>query len=97
LEIPAKLPAATIRKIQRTALAAYRALCCEGMARVDFFLRPNGQVLVNEINTIPGFTTISMYPKMWQASGLSYSRLIDRLIALAIERARQEEKLSTAT
>ena len=97
LEIPAKLPAITIRKIQRTALAAYRALCCEGMARVDFFLRPNGQVLVNEINTIPGFTTISMYPKMWQASGLSYSRLIDRLIALAIERARQEEKLSTAT
>jgi D-alanine-D-alanine ligase len=97
LEIPAKLPAKIVRNIQRIALAAYRALCCEGMARVDFFLRPNGQVLVNEINTIPGFTTISMYPKMWQASGLSYPRLIDRLIDLAIERARQEEKLSTAT
>jgi D-alanine-D-alanine ligase len=66
------------------------------MARVDFFLRPNGQVLVNEINTIPGFTKISMYPKMWQASGLSYSRLIDRLIALALERARQEKKLSSS-
>ena len=66
------------------------------MARVDFFLRPNGAVLVNEINTIPGFTKISMYPKMWQASGLSYPRLIDRLIALALERAREEKKLSTS-
>jgi D-alanine-D-alanine ligase len=66
------------------------------MARVDFFLRPNGQVLVNEINTIPGFTKISMYPKMWQASGLSYPRLIDRLIALALKRARQEKKLSSS-
>jgi D-alanine-D-alanine ligase len=96
LEIPARLPKAIIRRIQQTAVQAYRALCCEGMARVDFFLRPNGQVLVNEINTIPGFTKISMYPKMWQASGLSYSRLIDRLIALALERARQEKKLSSS-
>jgi len=94
LDIPARLPKAIIRRIQQTAVQAYRALCCEGMARVDFFLRPNGQVLVNEINTIPGFTKISMYPKMWQASGLSYSRLIDRLIALALERARQEKKLT---
>src|ERR1051325_1339533 len=67
LEIPARLPARTIKEIQRTAVRAYRTLCCEGMARVDFFLRPNGQVLVNEINTIPGFTKISMYPKMWEA------------------------------
>ena len=96
LEIPARLPKATVRRIQKIAVKAYRVLCCEGMARVDFFLRPNGQVLVNEINTIPGFTEISMYPKMWQASGLSYSRLIDRLIALALERARQEKKLSSS-
>ena len=95
LEIPAKLPKTIVNKIQSTAVQAYRTLCCEGMARVDFFLRPSGQVLVNEINTIPGFTTISMYPKMWEASGLSYSRLIDRLIALALERARRENKLST--
>ena len=96
LEIPARLPKAIVRRIQQTAVQAYRALCCEGMARVDFFLRSNGQVLVNEINTIPGFTKISMYPKMWQASGLSYPRLIDRLIALALERARNENKLSSS-
>jgi D-alanine-D-alanine ligase len=96
LEIPARLPRTIVSKIQQTAVQAYRTLCCEGMARVDFFLRPNGRVLVNEINTIPGFTKISMYPKMWQASGLSYSRLIDRLIALALERARKEKKLSSS-
>jgi D-alanine-D-alanine ligase len=78
------------------AVYAYRALCCEGMARVDFFLRPNGQVLINEINTIPGFTKISMFPKMWQASGLTYSRLIDRLIGLALERSRKEKRLSSS-
>ena len=96
LEIPARLPAKTIKEIQRTAVRAYRALCCEGMARVDFFLRPNGRVLVNEINTIPGFTKISMYPKMWEASGLNYRRLIDRLIALALERSRRERRLRTS-
>jgi D-alanine-D-alanine ligase len=66
------------------------------MGRVDFFLRPNGQVLVNEINTIPGFTKISMYPKMWEVGGLSYSRLIDRLIGLALERWRKEKRLRTS-
>jgi D-alanine-D-alanine ligase len=96
LEIPAQLPKKIIKEIQQTALRAYRALCCEGMARVDFFLRPNGEVLVNEINTIPGFTKISMYPKMWEASGLSYSQLINRLIGLALERARKEKKLSSS-
>ncbi len=55
-------------------MRAYRALCCEGMARVDFFVQPGGRILVNEINTIPGFTKISMYPKMWEASGIPYSR-----------------------
>ena len=95
-EIPAQLPKAVVKKIRALALRSYRVLCCEGMARVDFFLRANGQVVVNEINTIPGFTKISMYPKMWQASGISYSRLIDRLIKLALERARQEKRLRTS-
>ncbi|HEY2917852.1 MAG TPA: D-alanine--D-alanine ligase [Candidatus Binatia bacterium] len=93
--IPARLPKAAVKKIRALALQSYRVLCCEGMARVDFFLRANGQVVVNEINTIPGFTKISMYPKMWHASGISYSRLIDRLIKLALERARQEKRLRT--
>ena len=96
LEIPARLPQKVVKEIQQTAVRAYRALCCEGMARVDFFLRPDGKVLVNEINTIPGFTKISMYPKMWEATGLSYSRLIDRLIGLALERARREKRLRTS-
>jgi D-alanine-D-alanine ligase len=96
LEIPAHLPKKIIKEIQQTAVRAYRALCCEGMARVDFFLRSDGKVLVNEINTIPGFTKISMYPKMWEATGLSYSRLIDRLIGLALERAGREKRLRTS-
>jgi D-alanine-D-alanine ligase len=96
LQIPARLPKAVIKEVRRTAVRAYQALCCEGMARVDFFLRSDGRVLVNEINTIPGFTKISMYPKMWQASGLSYARLIDRLIGLALERWRKEQRLRTS-
>ena len=95
-EIPARLPKAVIQEIRGLAVRSYRVLCCEGMARVDFFLRDNGEVLVNEINTIPGFTQISMYPKMWQASGVSYSRLIDRLISLALERSRREKRLRTS-
>ena len=66
------------------------------MARVDFFVKADGQVLVNEINTIPGFTQISMYPKMWAASGIPYPKLIDRLIQLALRRFRQEQKLRTS-
>ncbi|HTF93371.1 MAG TPA: D-alanine--D-alanine ligase [Verrucomicrobiae bacterium] len=96
LEIPAKLPPAVIKGIRQIAVRAYQVLCCEGMARVDFFVRPGGRILVNEINTIPGFTKISMYPKMWEASGISYPRLIDRLIALALERARGERRLRTS-
>lgn len=96
LEIPARLPRSVIKRIQEIALRSYRALCCEGMARVDFFVQAGGRVLVNEINTIPGFTKISMYPKMWQASGIPYPRLIDRLIRLALERARREKRLRTS-
>ncbi len=93
LVIPAKLPQRTVSAVQRTAIRTFKALCCEGMARVDFFLRPNAEVMVNEINTIPGFTKISMYPKLWEASGISYARLIDRLIQLALDRFRQDKNL----
>jgi D-alanine-D-alanine ligase len=94
-QIPAKLSSSLVEKVQEMAIAAYRTLCCEGMARVDFFLKENGDLLVNEINTIPGFTKISMYPKLWMASGLSYSQLLDRLIELAIERHERESHLKT--
>lgn len=96
LEIPAKLPTDVTKQIQETAVRAFKTLCCEGMARVDFFLRNDREVIVNEINTIPGFTKISMYPKMWEASGVSYTELIDRLIQLAIERFKREKKLKTS-
>ena len=93
-KIPAELPIEMSARIQALSAEAYKVLCCEGMARVDFFLKENGEVLVNEINTIPGFTTISMYPRLWEASGLSYSALLDRLIELAIERFKAEKQLS---
>ncbi|HEY3306455.1 MAG TPA: D-alanine--D-alanine ligase [Candidatus Binatia bacterium] len=96
LEIPAKLPDGVVKEVQRIAIKTFKALYCEGMARVDFFLRNGQEVIVNEINTIPGFTKISMYPKMWEASGLSYTELIDRLIQLALERFKREKKLKTS-
>lgn len=95
-DIPAKISDDVIKKIQELAVRAYKVLCCEGMARVDFFLKSDGSVLVNEINTIPGFTSISMYPKMWEASGISPTDLIDRLIELAFERFEKEKKLRTS-
>jgi D-alanine-D-alanine ligase len=85
LIIPARLDAAQVAALREAALEAYRALCVRGMARVDFFLEPSGRIVINEINTIPGFTRISMYPKLWEASGLSYAALLDRLIELAID------------
>ncbi|SRR5581483_10610640 len=94
-QIPVTLPSEIEQKIQEIAVRAYRALCCEGMARIDFFLKESGEIFVNEINTIPGFTKISMYPKLWVASGLSYSHLLDRLIELAIERHEKESRLKT--
>ncbi len=93
LQIPADLPKNIILKIQKLAVTTFKVLCCEGMARVDFFLRNNGQLFVNEINTIPGFTNISMYPKLWEASGISYSELLDRLIELAIQRYKADQKI----
>jgi len=96
LVIPAKLPPRAVRTIRQMAIHTFKALCCEGMARIDFFLRPNGSAIVNEINTIPGFTKISMYPKLWEASGIPYSRLIDRLIQLALDRFRQDKDLRSS-
>ena len=89
LAIPAELPAETMARVQAMAVEAFRALDCAGMARVDFFLRDDGALLLNEINTIPGFTRISMYPKLWEASGIGYGELVDRLIELALERHAQ--------
>jgi D-alanine-D-alanine ligase len=87
LIIPADLSPEVTAELREMAVRAFRALGCEGMARVDFFYEEGGRgLLVNEINTIPGFTPISMYPKMWEATGLAYPDLIDELIRLAIER-----------
>ena len=91
LVIPAELPADQTRGLQDMAIAAYRALDCAGMARVDFFLSSDGRPYLNEINTIPGFTPVSMYPKLWEAAGLSYRDLITRLIELGLERYQQRQ------
>jgi D-alanine-D-alanine ligase len=91
--IPAKLPAATVRRLQHLAVEAFRTTECEGMARADFLLaKRGGKVYLNELNTIPGFTPISMYPKLWEVSGLPYAKLLDRLIQLALERHRQKRR-----
>ncbi|GAA3731710.1 D-alanine--D-alanine ligase [Salinicoccus jeotgali] len=95
LEIPAKLPLQTSDAIRRTALDVYRALDCEGMARVDVFLTDQDAVIVNEVNTLPGFTSISMYPKLLEASGIAYPELLDQLISLARERSSREKALKT--
>lgn len=84
--IPADIEPSAAKEIQDMAINAFQILCCEGMARVDFFLTRDGKIFVNEINTIPGFTSISMYPKLWEQSGVAYPDLIDRLIQLALER-----------
>lgn len=89
LEIPAKMSPSQIKEIQKCAVELYKALGCSGLSRVDFFLTKKSQEFyLNEINTMPGFTSISMYPKMWEASGLPYSQLIDQLIELALEEKR---------
>jgi D-alanine-D-alanine ligase len=91
-KLPAELPEEQVTEIRRLAVECYTAMQCEGMSRVDFLLEEaTGKIYINEINTIPGFTSISMYPKMWEHSGLPYPKLLDRLIELAMERhaARQ--------
>ena len=95
LRIPADLDENLTSAVRTMAVRAFQAIDCSGLARVDFLLRPGGDVLINEINTMPGFTPISMYPKLWQAEGLSYADLIDRLIGLAIERCSDRSDLRT--
>jgi D-alanine-D-alanine ligase len=94
LLIPAKLKSAQVKTIQGLAVAAFRTLELSGMARVDFFLekRGNGKLFLNEVNTIPGFTSISMYPKLWEATGIPFRQLIDRLIELALEQHREKAR-----
>jgi D-alanine-D-alanine ligase len=86
LHIPARLSEDMLRKVQAQAIKSYRALGCEGFTRVDFFVKDNGEIFLNEPNTIPGFTSISMYPKLWAATGLPYAELLDKLLTLAMER-----------
>jgi D-alanine-D-alanine ligase len=94
--IPAAIPQATAEQVRRWAVQAFTALDLSGLSRVDFFLeKETGQVYINEVNTIPGFTQISMYPKLWEASGLSYAQLLDRLVELAIERHEDRQRNRT--
>ncbi len=98
LIIPAKLTKAQTKEVQQMAIAAFRACDCAGLARVDFLMEPTssagkpGRIYLNEINTMPGFTSISMYPKLWAASGIAYPELIDRLISLALERRAEKDR-----
>jgi D-alanine-D-alanine ligase len=97
LVIPAKLSKKQMKEVQGMAIRAFKAVDCSGLARVDFLMDPGnggkaGRIYLNEINTMPGFTSISMYPKLWAASGLGYAELIDRLIQLAIERHTEKKR-----
>lgn len=93
LIVPAELPEKVVAEIRRLAIEGYKAIDCAGLARVDFFVRhQDQQVFINEINTIPGFTRISMYPKLWEASGLPYPKLLERLIELALERHQDKSR-----
>ena len=95
--IPAELTPAQAEDVRTLSIAAFRAIDCAGMARVDFLLsRASGTIFVNEVNTIPGFTTISMYSKLWAATGVDYPALLDRLISLALERHTAKQQLRTS-
>jgi D-alanine-D-alanine ligase len=96
LLVPAPLDGTQTARVRDLALQAFRALRCDGLARVDFFLEEGGRgFLLNEVNTIPGFTPVSMYPRLWEASGLSYPELIDELVRLAVERHERRSRFST--
>ncbi len=95
-EIPAALSEEKTAELRSAAVRAFRALSCEGMARVDFLLAADGTAYLNEVNTIPGFTAISMYPKLWEASGVGYGELLDELISLARERSEARKRLSVS-
>jgi D-alanine-D-alanine ligase len=96
LEIPAKIPPHIVKRVQEIAVESYIALECLGLARLDVFLTPDERILVNEINTIPGFTKISMYPKLWEQSGIPYKELVDRLIQLAIDDFGKRNRLKVS-
>lgn len=93
LEIPAKITDKLLEKVREISVKTFKILECRGMARIDMFITPGNKIYINEINTIPGFTKISMYPKLWEYSGISYTELADKLINLAIEEFRKREKL----
>jgi D-alanine-D-alanine ligase len=86
LDVPADLPEETATELRALAARAFEAVGCEGLARVDFFVMPDGSLVVNELNTMPGFTPLSMFPRMWAATGVDYPTLVDRLIRLALAR-----------
>ena len=91
--IPSPLPEEVSAQIREYAIRAYKAIDCAGMARADFFVeKDTNRIFLNELNTLPGFTSISMYPKLWQSSGLAYPQLVDRLIELALERKSQRDR-----
>lgn len=96
LKIPAELKEDAVERIQSLAKKTFHVMGCEGLTRVDFFMKANGDLYINEINTIPGFTNISMYPKMWEVSGLPGKELISQLIQLGFERHEAEQKLKTS-
>jgi D-alanine-D-alanine ligase len=96
LEIPAKIDAQTEGRISELAVKVFKTLFCEGLSRVDFFLKQDGGIVVNEINTMPGFTRVSMFPKLWEASGVSYTDLITRLLELAVQRHEKERRIKTS-
>jgi D-alanine-D-alanine ligase len=93
LVVPPKIDQAAIARVQELSVRAFVGGECEGMARVDFFVRPDGEVLLNELNTIPGFTATSVYAKLFEASGISYPELVDRLVQLALERHERRSRL----
>jgi D-alanine-D-alanine ligase len=96
IEIPAEIAPESIEAVRMMAIRVFKAVEAEGLGRVDVFLKDNGDILVNEINTLPGFTNISMYPMLWEKSGLTYTELIDRLIGLAIERWEADKQLTSS-
>jgi hypothetical protein len=95
LLIPAPIPTAVSKRVRNLAIKAFQCIGAEGLSRVDFFLKEDETLVLNEINTLPGFTSISMYPKLWEASGVNYSKLLDRLIQLGIKRHQKIRKLKT--
>src|SRR5207237_1195790 len=94
LIVPPRMPQEQVERVQRLAVESVVVAECEGMARVDFFVREDGEVLVNELNTIPGFTSTSVYAKLFEASGIPYPELLDRLVELALERHERRSRLS---